>query len=130
MSRFQRITPNRRSFQKLLQTMNKPDYHVFRAYKQGIPCRSSLVPKEIKTLSAVSRRPSETLLGYCNVACTTPRPVVEKIKELLGDKFLGVVKPGKEYVRYFDFRPNIPPLVVRKTFYVQRKGAITLMCPK
>ncbi len=118
------------SFQKLIQRLDKPDYHVFRAYKLGIPCRSTLMPHEIAALNAVRSRPSETLLGYCNVLCTTPRPVVEKIKELLGDTFLGVIKPGKEYVKYFDVRPTIPPLVVRKTFYVPEKGSITLTCPK
>ena len=75
-------------------------------------------------------RPSETLLGYCNVPCVTPRPVVKQIKDLLGDSFLDVIKPGKEYVKYFDKRPTVPPLVVRRTFYVREKESITLKCPQ
>lgn len=88
------------------------------------------MPPEIAKVTEVRNRPSEMLLGYCNVPCATPQPIVKRIKDLLGESFIDVIKPGKEYVRYFDIRPTVPPLVVRKTFYVPEMGSITLKCPQ
>lgn len=49
------------------------DIPIIALYPDGIPCRSTLLPREISRLKVVRQRPSETIMGDCYVDCpTTP----------------------------------------------------------
>lgn len=57
--------------------INKPiepiDLPIIALYPDGIPCRSTILPKEISRNREIRLRPSETIIGDCYVECpTTP----------------------------------------------------------
>lgn len=56
---------------------NKPiepiDIPIISLYPDGIPCRSTVLPKEVSRMRDIRFRPSETIMGDCYIECpTTP----------------------------------------------------------
>lgn len=54
----------------------KPEHiHWFDQFKDGLPCRSSLLPLSVKGLKEIKYRKSEILMGYCFKPCPTLPPI-------------------------------------------------------
>lgn len=57
--------------QRTIEANNKAikqsEFELLRIFKNGIPCRSHILPKSIKNLPEVKNRKNEVMLGYCKV---------------------------------------------------------------
>jgi hypothetical protein len=47
------------------------DFRDFGRFLTGLPCRSELLPPELRNLEGVSQRPSEKMQGMCDIVCPT-----------------------------------------------------------
>ena len=96
-------------------------------YRNGVPCRSTVLPKKIAEIDEIKYRYSETQLGYCFVACPTVQPI-KKITDILGN-VVEVVNTGEGFLSMTEGRPKLPKLVKRKTIYHEAGQPIVIECP-
>lgn len=106
----------------------KPEHiHWFDQFKDGLPCRSSLLPLSVKGLKEIKYRKSEILMGYCFKPCPT-LPPIKTYTDAKG-KVLEVVKIHKGFVSMREEVPKLPKMVKRKMIYEKRGRRIKLDCP-
>ena len=98
-----------------------------RQYADGVPCRSTALPRRIAALDAIRLRHSETQIGFCFQPCPTVS-ALKQIKDTMGN-VVEVVKTGHGFRSMLDERPTFPPLVKRKTIYQEVGAPLVLECP-
>ena len=96
-------------------------------YRNGVPCRSTVLPKQIADIDEIKYRYSETQVGYCYVACPTVQPV-KKIRDKLGN-VVEVVNTGAGFVSMKEGKPRLPSIVKRKTIYHEAGKPLAIECP-
>lgn len=68
------------------------DIPIIKLYLNGIPCRSTALPKEVAAIRRIKYRRSETIMGSCKIPCPTV-PAQVYVTDSSG-KVIEVVKPG------------------------------------
>ncbi|XP_046331084.1 Ig-like V-type domain-containing protein FAM187A [Haliotis rufescens] len=106
------------------QTTKPFDFPLLALYKDGVPCRSTALPKAISRLPGIAKRPSEVLLGNCQVPCPTQPPPLN-ITDATG-KVVEVIEPGFYSIKT---HPKLPPIVKRIVQYHEAGIHLVLKCP-
>jgi hypothetical protein len=52
---------------KNIQTVTKQTTKIMMLFKKGIPCRSSLLPQDLKSIPNIGERKSEVMVAFCKV---------------------------------------------------------------
>ena len=112
---------------KILDVDVGTDYDILATYPDGLPCRSTLVPIEVRRMKKLRLTASQNELEYCSEPCATPPPLT-KIKDEHGN-VVEVVETGKGFLSMRTKAPKMPPMVKRKTFYETRGTTTILECP-
>ncbi|XP_023241586.1 Ig-like V-type domain-containing protein FAM187A isoform X2 [Centruroides sculpturatus] len=111
--------------------VNKPTFPVnenlLSVYRNGIPCRSKLLPKAIRNLQEIKERKSEFLVGFCKKSCPTPPPI-EYVTNKLG-QIIAIIDRSKGEYSLRDRLPTVPPIVARETIYQSEGSYLKLECP-
>lgn len=112
-----------------LQKINKRDpimphdAKIMDHYSNGVPCRSTVLPKYFARIPQIRRRMSEIIIGRCLVECPTAAPYVN-VTDKQG-KVIEVVEKGFYSMKE---KPTIPPMVKRKVIYEEAGKNLVLKC--
>ncbi|XP_035216454.1 Ig-like V-type domain-containing protein FAM187A, partial [Stegodyphus dumicola] len=107
---------------------SKPtDTELFNEYKSGLPCRSSLLPGEIRNLSAICNMKSEFVIGFCKIPCPSAASIVVVTDK--NGKVLDTVDNSQGVYSMQQPLPPLPELVRRRTVYEELDKSIILTCP-
>ncbi|XP_067677395.1 Ig-like V-type domain-containing protein FAM187A [Haliotis asinina] len=106
------------------QATKPVDFPLLALYKDGVPCRSTALPKAISHVPSIAKRHSEVLMGACEVPCPTEPPPLN-ITDSSG-KVVEVIEPGFYSIKA---RPKLPPMVKRKVQYHEAGIHLMLKCP-
>ncbi|KAK3612396.1 hypothetical protein CHS0354_031990 [Potamilus streckersoni] len=106
------------------QPIKPVDLPIMAMYPDGVPCRSTVLPKVIANIHGIRSRKSERIVGNCYEPCpTTPRMINAT------DKDGNVVKVvGGPYVP-INSKPTFAPLVKRQVLYEEAGKHLVLKCP-
>jgi hypothetical protein len=61
------IMPSNKKGKKNIQTVTKQTTKIMMLFKKGIPCRSSLLPQDLKSIPNIGKRKSEVMVAFCKV---------------------------------------------------------------
>ncbi|XP_063238184.1 Ig-like V-type domain-containing protein FAM187A [Bacillus rossius redtenbacheri] len=96
-------------------------------FPAGLPCRSPLLPPQLRALPAVRDRPSEIMTGYCKVPCTGP--TVYEVRDHEG-RLVERANNSAGIFSIFQGVPTPPPDVQRRSRYESTSTPrITIQCP-
>lgn len=103
------------------------DIKMLANYPDGIPCRSTIMPKYYANVLKIQSRKSETLIGNCKVPC----PTVPSVTNITDENGIVIesVKTGEGKYSLRLPPPSIPPMVKRQTVYETAGKNIELICP-
>ncbi|XP_061168095.1 Ig-like V-type domain-containing protein FAM187A [Saccostrea echinata] len=101
------------------------DLPVLDLYPSGVPCRSTVLSKDLASVKRIKMRRSEVCLADCYKNCPTT-PGYTLIKDKNG-KVIETVEAG-----FYSLKkpPTLPPMVVRKVLYEPVNKHLILKCPK
>lgn len=93
-------------------------------YPEGVPCRSTLLPRSVASIPYIRDRESETLMAPCVVACPTVAEVIN-----VTDEYGKVLKEVQ--VQYYSINeaPKTPHTPKRDVMYKDAGKRLILKCP-
>lgn len=107
---------------------SKPvDSLMLNEYKKGIPCRSKLLPQEIRDLSIIASTESEFAIGFCKIPCP-PSAGIVVITDASG-KVVDTVDNSQGVYSMQQPLPDLPSLAKRRTLYEAVDKSILMACP-
>lgn len=107
------------------QPVKPNDFPLMTLFPEGVPCRSTAVPVQLRFMRVIRHRLEETLVDRCNVTCPTqPPPVIIKDSEGNPIELL-----EGEY-QSFGEKVSIPKTTKRKVLYEPEGTHLVLTCTR
>ncbi|GIY87201.1 uncharacterized protein CDAR_498471, partial [Caerostris darwini] len=103
------------------------DTQILKEYRDGLPCRSSLLPKAIRELPKIQSAKSEFMIGFCKIPCRPDASIA-----VITDKTGAVVDTVDNSQGVYSMHqplPKLPALAKRTTVYEELGSSIMMTCP-
>ena len=104
-----------------------PKKSLLEKYKMGIPCRSTILPKIIRTIEVIQERKSQVELKYCWEPCLDTQHHHTILNS--NGNVVEVIKPRGNNIASHKMKPTVAPMVIRKTVFYGYGKKLILKCP-